>query len=717
PTQTQTAPLLLAVRPGVRRPGPFGRPRCHPLRLQAAQLLCLREALHQEGERVGAPARPHWEKPYSCPDCGVSYAQRGCLRRHLLIHSPEKPFSCSLCGRGFVQRRYLVQHERTHTGEKPFSCSLCPKRFASRSGLSDHLKTHQEQKQHSCSLCGKSFSSASSFRDHVRNHTGRKLHPLLTVWEELQPAESPEETPAETPAETCRWNPGEGRSCPPLLPLSGAFLLRQRGEGSRAAVPRRDPVLLRRLQPLVHSLVPAERPPALPHGGAAVPVRRLQDALHCAESAEEAPGDPQPAEPPARHRTVWRSGSARTDPRQASGQNQRALQVESRSNESLPSLTGEKITTLASGSVWVQKTDPCQDRAREEPGGPGSLRKPATGTAGPRDPDHLQESGGEEEEKPQLLHLLQELPEALPATGTHEVHIREGRLPDPADKVFWLHMRTGGQKKKTVMMMRKEDEGVEEECRPGDLSTSDPVLVPGAGQPAGNHGDQGGNQREEEDVSGLINSDGEEERWEPERRGPKISSDPAADGRSTGKSKSCCPVCGRDCFKASALQKHLRIHSGERPFQCPTCRKSFVQHVHMTEHQRIHTGEKPFTCAVCSKSFTFSSALRRHQRVHTDTRPFRCALCPKTFKQLCVLKNHQLTHSGVRYQCPLCSKSFSRALELTYHIDVHSDAQPYYCSVCKKNLSGARIFRKHMRKHESDKPKLDPAAAQSTKTQ
>lgn len=31
-------------------------------------------------------------------------------------------------------------------------------------------------------------------------------------------------------------------------------------------------------------------------------------------------------------------------------------------------------------------------------------------------------------------------------------------------QVFWFHMRTGGQKKKTVMMM-KEGEGVEEEVR------------------------------------------------------------------------------------------------------------------------------------------------------------------------------------------------------------------------------------------------------------
>ncbi|GLD56676.1 zinc finger protein 436-like protein [Lates japonicus] len=117
------------------------------------------------------------------------------------------------------------------------------------------------------------------------------------------------------------------------------------------------------------------------------------------------------------------------------------------------------------------------------------------------------------------------------------------------------------------------------------------------------------------------------------------------------------------------------------------------------ELSRDH-GEKPYTCD-CGKSFTFSSALRRHQRLHTDARPYQCSVCHKTFKQQSSLKSHQLTHSGVRYQCPLCSKSFSRALELTYHVDVHSDARPYFCHICKKNLSGARIYRNHMKKHES----------------
>ncbi|MEQ2195836.1 hypothetical protein XENOCAPTIV_019139, partial [Xenoophorus captivus] len=77
------------------------------------------------------------------------------------------------------------------------------------------------------------------------------------------------------------------------------------------------------------------------------------------------------------------------------------------------------------------------------------------------------------------------------------------------------------------------------------------------------------------------------------------------------------------------------------------------------------------------------------------------------------ISQKSLTHTGVRYQCPLCSKSFSRALELTYHIDVHSDKNPYFCSICKKNLSGARIFRKHMRKHESDKPQMGAATMEA----
>ncbi|XP_059911218.1 zinc finger protein 154-like isoform X2 [Gadus macrocephalus] len=256
---------------------------------------------------------------------------------------------------------------------------------------------------------------------------------------------------------------------------------------------------------------------------------------------------------------------------------------------------------------------------------------------------------------------------------------------------------------------------------PGHGSAQEPVSQPDASEPrdlstkpsAGNHGDPAGRpedeedkaaDRGEEDVGGLINSDGEEEHWKSPSRTAQKERDvaAAAAARAGPKPRHGCPVCGRDCLKASALQKHLRVHSGERPFQCPVCRKSFVQHVHMTEHRRIHTGERPYTCPLCGRSFTFSSALRRHQRLHADARPFQCAVCHKSFKQLSSLKGHQLVHTGVRFPCPVCSKSFSRPLELSYHVGTHSSARPYYCHACQKNLSGARVYRKHLKRHQGE---------------
>ncbi|XP_062998332.1 zinc finger protein 831 [Elgaria multicarinata webbii] len=62
---------------------------------------------------------------------------------------------------------------------------------------------------------------------------------------------------------------------------------------------------------------------------------------------------------------------------------------------------------------------------------------------------------------------------------------------------------------------------------------------------------------------------------------------------SPGKSKSAgkylCKHCGRDCLKPSVLEKHMRSHTGERPFPCTTCGTAFKTQSNLYKHRRTQT--------------------------------------------------------------------------------------------------------------------------------
>ena len=71
--------------------------------------------------------------------------------------------------------------------------------------------------------------------------------------------------------------------------------------------------------------------------------------------------------------------------------------------------------------------------------------------------------------------------------------------------------------------------------------------------------------------------------------------------------------CGKSFLRKSGLDNHIRVHTGETPFQCNICGKRFKQKNHLKTHTRVHTGETPYECKLCLQKFKFLATRNSHK--------------------------------------------------------------------------------------------------------
>ena len=79
---------------------------------------------HNEVKPQNDPNDPTGQsKVYYCCLCGKMLSSFSSLDRHMLVHSGERPFSCHLCGQTFTTNGNMHRHSRTH-GHREIGCTV-----------------------------------------------------------------------------------------------------------------------------------------------------------------------------------------------------------------------------------------------------------------------------------------------------------------------------------------------------------------------------------------------------------------------------------------------------------------------------------------------------------------------------------------------------------------------------------------------------------------
>ena len=221
-----------------------------------------------------------------------------------------------------------------------------------------------------------------------------------------------------------------------------------------------------------------------------------------------------------------------------------------------------------------------------------------------------------------------------------------------------------------------------------------------------------------------------------------------------------CLICGKLWWSPSMLERHMRMHTGERPFECDVCGERFSQKwnvkVHclrkhekstssdavkkrmmkscsicgnlfwspssLKQHMRVHTGEKPFQCDTCDSKFSSKGSLERHCfKVHgMSTSPERVPSPRKGVMRRCKEQHGASSHGDAATKpqpqslaaeqdrtCPICGMVFDFPSNMKRHMVQHTGEKPYQCSICVEYFSQAAALGEHHQKmHKTGKERI-----------
>ncbi|XP_006253879.1 ras-responsive element-binding protein 1 isoform X2 [Rattus norvegicus] len=162
----------------------------------------------------------------------------------------------------------------------------------------------------------------------------------------------------------------------------------------------------------------------------------------------------------------------------------------------------------------------------------------------------------------------------------------------------------------------------------------------------------------------------------------------------TGGADHSCSICGKSLSSASSLDRHMLVHSGERPYKCTVCGQSFTTNGNMHRHMKIHEKDTNSTTAAAPPSPLKRRRLSSKRKLSHDAESEREDPGPAKKTVEDGQSSGLDKMADETFHCPVCFKEFVCKYGLETHMETHSD-NPLRCDICCVTFRTHRGLLRH----------------------